>query len=165
MMALGKMIRGMVKASSFLRTWKRNMMVFGKMARCTEKALILHLTDRVLLVIGKRVSGMGKAFSLVKKMDRHMMALGKMLRPVKSFFVKRSSLRAHRKEDDGEETWHELFFDLVYVAAALQLGDMIKYNLAYGVGPGLKFGGFTVSSMLFAAMRMTWDQLVTYQNR
>jgi low temperature requirement protein LtrA len=78
------------------------------------------------------------------------------LRPVKSFFTQKS-LRALSNNDDGEETWHELFFDLVYVAAALQLGDMIKYSI--------KYGGFGVSTVLFTAMRVSWDQLVEYQNR
>lgn len=60
--------------------------------------------------------------------------------------------QAHRSE-----TWYELFYDLVFVAAALQIGHIAQANIT--------FEGIFKSGLLFAIMRATWDQLTFYQNR
>jgi low temperature requirement protein LtrA len=61
---------------------------------------------------------------------------------------------------DGEskcETWYELFYDLIFVAAALQLGLILKYD--HRVVGLCKAGG------LFLVLRATYDQLTLYQNK
>lgn len=55
------------------------------------------------------------------------------------------------------ETWYELFYDLVFVAAALQLGRVIKYDH--------RPVGLIKSSILFLMLRSTWDHVTMYQNR
>jgi low temperature requirement protein LtrA len=55
------------------------------------------------------------------------------------------------------ETWYELFYDLVFVAAALQLGKVIKYDH--------RPLGLVKASLLFLMLRSTWDHLTMYQNR
>jgi hypothetical protein len=67
----------------------------------------------------------------------------------------------HHGEDDDDtlqhETWYELFYDLVFVASAIQLGTVIKYDH--------RFLGMVKASVLFLMLRSTWDHLTLYQNR
>lgn len=51
----------------------------------------------------------------------------------------------------------QLFYDLVFVAAAIQMGNLLKYHLSYS-------NVFT-TTLLFTVMRATWDHLTLYQNR
>lgn len=69
------------------------------------------------------------------------------------------SLRAvdHDEEEHRHETWYELFYDLVFVASALQLGMVIKYDH--------RLMGMLKASVLFLMLRSTWDHLTMYQNR
>ncbi|CAE7408995.1 unnamed protein product [Symbiodinium microadriaticum] len=55
------------------------------------------------------------------------------------------------------ETWYELFYDLVFVASALQIGYIVKYDIS--------FLGLVKSGIIFTMMRACWDQLMFYQNR
>jgi low temperature requirement protein LtrA len=55
------------------------------------------------------------------------------------------------------ETWYELFYDLVFVASALQIGYIVKYDIS--------FNGIIKSGIIFTVMRATWDQLMFYQNK
>ena len=63
----------------------------------------------------------------------------------------------HRLKVHREETWYELFYDLVFVAAALQIGHIVQSDISAE--------GLFKSGVLFAVMRATWDQLTFYQNR
>ena len=51
----------------------------------------------------------------------------------------------------------QLFYDLVFVAAAIQMGSLLKYHLSYS--------SVFVTTVLFMVMRATWDHLTIYQNR
>jgi low temperature requirement protein LtrA len=75
------------------------------------------------------------------------------------------------------EIWYELFYDLIFVAACGQIGDIIKYNVS--------FVELLKCAVLFAVLRavsstsnnyydnclyvdsfiQTWDDLMFYQNR
>ena len=55
------------------------------------------------------------------------------------------------------ETWYELFYDLVFVASALQLGLIIKYDH--------RILGLLKAGILFCMLRGAWDQLTSYQIR
>jgi hypothetical protein len=55
-------------------------------------------------------------------------------------------------KESMEETWYELFFDLIYVGAALKFGSLVKYDFVHAL-------------LLFLALRTTWDLLTVYQNR
>jgi hypothetical protein len=61
------------------------------------------------------------------------------------------------QEQHRHEEWYELFYDLVFVAAAIQMGNLLKYHLSYT-------NVFT-TTLLFTVMRATWDHLTLYQNR
>jgi hypothetical protein len=63
----------------------------------------------------------------------------------------------HDEEEHRHETWYELFYDLVFVASALQLGMVIKYDH--------RLLGMLKASVLFLMLRSTWDHLTMYQNR
>jgi hypothetical protein len=70
--------------------------------------------------------------------------------------------KGRRHDEDEEdspqhETWYELFYDLVFVASAIQLGTVIKYDH--------RFLGMVKASVLFLMLRSTWDHLTLYQNR
>lgn len=69
---------------------------------------------------------------------------------------RRSSLH-HRVSVHRTEAWDELFYDLIFVAAAFQLGSIAKYDLG--------ILGLAKSVVLFTVMKSTWDQLVYYQNK
>ena len=59
--------------------------------------------------------------------------------------------------DQGRVTWLELFFDLVYVAALIQLGDELSSDVSWG-GVG-RFVG------IFAVLWWTWTGTTAYVNR
>lgn len=63
----------------------------------------------------------------------------------------------YQRKPHREETWYELFYDLVFVAAALQIGHIVQSDISVD--------GLFRSGILFAVMRATWDQLTFYQNR
>lgn len=63
----------------------------------------------------------------------------------------------HESSQHQPETWYELFYDLVFVAAALQLGMVIKYDH--------RLLGLLKASVLFLMLRSTWDHVTMYQNR
>ena len=63
----------------------------------------------------------------------------------------------HDDDEHRHETWYELFYDLVFVAAALQLGMVIKYDH--------RLLGMVKAAVLFLMLRSTWDHLTMYQNR
>ena len=67
-----------------------------------------------------------------------------------------SDIHSHLESHRGE-TWYELFHDLIFVAAALQIGHIVQSEIS--------FDGLFKSGVLFAVMRATWDQLMFYQNR
>lgn len=61
------------------------------------------------------------------------------------------------KESPGRVTWLELFFDLVYVAALIQLGDQLSSDVTWrGVG---RFLG------IFVVLWWTWTGTTAYVNR
>jgi hypothetical protein len=60
-------------------------------------------------------------------------------------------------ETNRGETWYELFYDLIFVAAALQIGHIVQSEISPE--------GLFKSGLLFTVMRATWDQLMFYQNR
>jgi hypothetical protein len=66
---------------------------------------------------------------------------------------------SHDTHDDSQqhETWYELFYDLVFVASAIQLGTVIKYDH--------RLLGMAKAAVLFLMLRSTWDHLTLYQNR
>lgn len=68
-----------------------------------------------------------------------------------------SSDNLNHDNDDRHETWYELFYDLVFVAGALQLGLIIKYDH--------RLIGVFKAGVLFLILRSTWDHLTLYQNR
>ena len=78
-----------------------------------------------------------------------------------SAMVSSSTANGHTKHDHHDdhraETWYELFYDLVFVAAALQLGMIIKYDH--------RMVGIVKAAILFLMLRSTWDHLTAYQNR
>jgi low temperature requirement protein LtrA len=62
-----------------------------------------------------------------------------------------------RLENHRGEGWYELFYDLIFVAAALQIGHIVQSEITPR--------GLFKSGLLFTLMRATWDQLMFYQNR
>jgi low temperature requirement protein LtrA len=66
--------------------------------------------------------------------------------------VENSKAKAHRTEN-----WHELFYDLIFVAAAIQIGTILKAEISAR--------NVIQSSLLFMILRSTWDNLMMYQNR
>jgi len=66
--------------------------------------------------------------------------------------------RRHTLEtDQSRVTWLELFFDLLYVAALIQLGDELSSDVSWG-GVGRFVGVFTV-------LWWTWTGTTAYTNR
>lgn len=55
------------------------------------------------------------------------------------------------------ENWHELFFDLLYVAAAAQISTVFQDQITVL--------NLIQSTFLFLILRSTWDHIVLYQNR
>lgn len=63
----------------------------------------------------------------------------------------------HAVAEDGRVTWLELFFDLVYVAALIQLGDQLADDVSWsGVG---QFAG------VFVILWWTWTGTTAFTNR
>lgn len=63
----------------------------------------------------------------------------------------------HTVADDGRVTWLELFFDLIYVAALIQLGDRLAGDISWsGVA---RFGG------AFVMLWWTWTGTTVFTNR
>ncbi len=74
----------------------------------------------------------------------------------------RSELAFHSTKDveyrhavHRTEAWYELFYDLIFVATAIQIGEITHYDIS--------LHGIFQSGLLFAVMRATWDQLMFYQ--
>lgn len=67
--------------------------------------------------------------------------------------------RLHVPEQGAERkvSWLELFYDLIYVAAIIQLGD----GLSHHVGPA----GFLAFAALFVPIWLTWTAFTFYSNR
>ncbi len=63
----------------------------------------------------------------------------------------------HEAAEDGRVTWLELFFDLVYVAALIQLGDRLAGDISWS-GVGAFAGAFVV-------LWWTWTGTTTFTNR
>lgn len=78
-------------------------------------------------------------------------------RPISQGKPAKSSLFDNENHADEHETWYELFYDLVFVASAIQLGTVIKYDH--------RLLGMAKASVLFLMLRSTWDHLTLYQNR
>ncbi len=63
----------------------------------------------------------------------------------------------HSVEEDGRVGWLELFFDLIYVAALIQLGDELASDVSW---PGVvRFVG------VFVLLWWVWTGTTTYMNR
>ena len=63
----------------------------------------------------------------------------------------------HDVDDDGRVTWLELFFDLIYVAALIQLGDRLSGDVTIG-------GAFAFIGA-FAVLWWTWTGTTAFMNR
>lgn len=63
----------------------------------------------------------------------------------------------HEVADDGRVTWLELFFDLVYVAALIQLGDRLSGDVSWSGGAA--FVG------AFVMLWWTWTGTTAFTNR
>jgi low temperature requirement protein LtrA len=64
---------------------------------------------------------------------------------------------AAKEEPHRAEEWYELFYDLVFVASAIQIGYILKYKV--------EINRLWTCTMLFLVLKATWDQLMLYQNR
>ncbi len=63
----------------------------------------------------------------------------------------------HSVDDDGRVTWLELFFDLVFVAALIQLGDRLADDVSWR--GGIVFSG------AFVLLWWTWTGTTAFNNR
>ncbi len=63
----------------------------------------------------------------------------------------------HEAAEDGRVTWLELFFDLVYVAALIQLGDRLADDISWS-GAGAFVGVFVI-------LWWTWTGTTAFTNR
>ncbi len=63
----------------------------------------------------------------------------------------------HQEEKEKKVTWLELFYDLVYVAAFIQLGDAFSKNISIAY--------FLKSAGIFTAMWFAWTGFTYYANR
>jgi low temperature requirement protein LtrA len=66
-------------------------------------------------------------------------------------------LTKHGHSEDRRVTWLELFYDLVYVAALIQLGNTLSEDVTAG--------GFTRFAILFALLWWAWTGITFYINR
>lgn len=64
---------------------------------------------------------------------------------------------ALRSADNGRVTWVELFFDLIYVAALIQLGDRLSSDVSWA-GIGQFLGSFVI-------LWWTWTGTTAFMNR
>ena len=75
-----------------------------------------------------------------------------------SLTVVAAAPEVHSKyEVHREETFYELFYDLIFVAAAIQIGHVIQSDITTI--------SLLESGLLFFVTRATWSQLMAYQNR
>ncbi len=63
----------------------------------------------------------------------------------------------HEVAEDGRVTWLELFFDLIYVAALIQLGDRLSSDVSWSGGAAF-IGGFVI-------LWWTWAGTTAFTNR
>lgn len=63
----------------------------------------------------------------------------------------------HSVAEDGRVTWLELFFDLVYVAALIQLGDRLAGDITWS--------GFGAFAGAFVLLWWTWTGTTAFTNR
>ena len=63
----------------------------------------------------------------------------------------------HSDKKEKKVTWLELFYDLVYVAAFIQLGDAFANNLS--------IENFVKSAGIFTSMWLSWTGFTYYANR
>ncbi|MGI9598335.1 MAG: low temperature requirement protein A [Acidimicrobiales bacterium] len=63
----------------------------------------------------------------------------------------------HEVDDEGRVTWLELFFDLVYVAALIQLGDRLSSDVSWSGGAAF-IGAFVI-------LWWTWTGTTAFTNR
>lgn len=63
----------------------------------------------------------------------------------------------HSEKKEKKVTWFELFYDLVYVAAFIQVGDAFSKNISIDY--------FFKSAGIFSAMWMAWTGFTYYANR
>lgn len=63
----------------------------------------------------------------------------------------------HKEHKEKKVTWLELFYDLVYVAAFIQLGDAFSKNISVEY--------FVKSAGIFTAMWLSWTGFTYYANR
>ena len=63
----------------------------------------------------------------------------------------------HNEKKEKKVTWLELFYDLVYVAAFIQLGDAFSKNISIDY--------FLKSSGIFTSMWLSWTGFTYYANR
>lgn len=66
-------------------------------------------------------------------------------------------LTKHGHDEDRRVTWLELFYDLVYVAALIQLGNTLSEDVTTG--------GFARFAILFALLWWAWTGVTFYINR
>jgi low temperature requirement protein LtrA len=64
---------------------------------------------------------------------------------------------AHEGENERKVTWLELFYDLVYVAAIIQLGNTLSNDVSWG--------GFVRFVALFIPIWWSWTGITFYVNR
>ena len=76
---------------------------------------------------------------------------GKLWQPPRLF------QQAHAGHAERKVTWLELFFDLVYVATFIQLGDLLSENVSL-----LGFGQF---ALLFVPIWWSWTGITFFSNR
>ncbi|NNC79378.1 MAG: hypothetical protein HKN94_04410 [Acidimicrobiales bacterium] len=63
----------------------------------------------------------------------------------------------HSVDDDGHVVWLELYFDLIYVAALIQLGDQLAGDVSWS-------GVFRFAA-IFAVLWWTWTGTTAFMNR
>eukprot|EP00039_Didymoeca_costata_P027182 m.17681 g.17681 ORF g.17681 m.17681 type:complete len:609 (-) comp6081_c0_seq1:65-1891(-) len=76
-------------------------------------------------------------------------------------FFKAPELLVHwnvAEEHERKASWHELFYDLVYVAAIIQLGNAMKYG-------GLNWGNLMSVIAQYIFLYQHWTDYLTYNTR
>ena len=66
-------------------------------------------------------------------------------------------LHQNHPEVEGKETWLELFYDLVYVAVLIQLGNILSDDVSWM--------GAARFAVLFAPIWWAWSNFTFYMNR
>ena len=112
------------------------------------------------LELGKMVWALGLSLSAPSPMQRSSSVKSNLsVEPSSDTEPEVVSVSEGGEEGHGHrsETWYELFYDLVFVASALQLGLIIKYDH--------RPLGMAKAAILFYMLRSTWDHVTSYQNR